>query len=86
MYTCLRPIFVTQVLLFEGSITLCLPLQAALQGQEAIQKFPTVYIQTISSIVVFYSFFGVRSALTEYRKVFLLSPCSHTVRAVSAFD
>ena len=50
---------ITQVLLFEGSITLCLPLQAAIQGQESIQKFPSVYVQTISSIVVFYSFFGV---------------------------
>lgn len=49
----------TSVLLFEGSITLCLPLQEAIQGQESVQKFPAVYRGTISCIVLFYSFFGV---------------------------
>jgi proton-coupled amino acid transporter len=44
--------------LFEGSITLCIPLQEALQDAEAEMKFPVVYNQTISSIVLFYTFFG----------------------------
>lgn len=49
----------TSVLLFEGSITLCLPLQEALQGPEAGRKFPQIYNRTISCIVLFYSFFGM---------------------------
>lgn len=48
----------TSVLLFEGSITLCIPLQEALQVPESEKRFPEVYYQTISSIVLFYSFFG----------------------------
>jgi proton-coupled amino acid transporter len=48
----------TQVLLFEGSITLCLPLQEALQERQAPQ-FPRVYQQTITTIVLFYCVFGI---------------------------
>ena len=48
-----------QVLLFEGSITLCLPLQQALDGPDAATKFPAVYQRTIAGIVLFYSFFGM---------------------------
>jgi proton-coupled amino acid transporter len=45
-------------LLFEGSITLCIPLQEALQVPDAETTFPVVYNQTISSIVLFYTVFG----------------------------
>jgi proton-coupled amino acid transporter len=48
----------TQVLLFEGSITLCLPLQEALQERDAPQ-FSRVYQQTITGIVLFYCVFGI---------------------------
>jgi proton-coupled amino acid transporter len=46
------------VLLFEGSITLCLPLQETLQERDAPQ-FPRLYQQTITSIVLFYVIFGI---------------------------
>ena len=49
----------TSVLLFEGSITLCLPLQESVQGEKERMQFPSVYATTISSIVVFYIFFGL---------------------------
>jgi len=48
----------TSVLLFEGSITLCLPLQEALQVPDAETRFPKLYNQTIASIVLFYTAFG----------------------------
>lgn len=48
-----------KVLLFEGSITLCIPLQEALQVPDSARRFPIVYNQTISSIVLFYTFFGL---------------------------
>jgi len=48
-----------KVLLFEGSITLCLPLQQALDVPDAATKFPDVYQRTITGIVIFYSFFGM---------------------------
>ena len=47
-----------QVLLFEGSITLCLPLQEALEVPDAENRFPVLYNQTITSIVMFYTAFG----------------------------
>ena len=46
-------------MLFEGSITLCLPLQQALNVPDAATKFPVVYQRTITGIVIFYSFFGM---------------------------
>ena len=49
----------TQVLLFEGSITLCLPLQEALDVPHAETTFPAVYKRTIIGIVVFYCFFAM---------------------------
>ncbi|CAJ1928216.1 unnamed protein product [Cylindrotheca closterium] len=48
----------TSVLLFEGSITLCLPLQEALEVPDAATRFPVLYNQTITSIVLFYTVFG----------------------------
>jgi len=48
----------TSVLLFEGSITLCLPLQEALEVPNAETVFPTLYNRTIGSIVLFYTVFG----------------------------
>lgn len=49
----------TSVLLFEGSITLLVPLQEAVVADEDRQKFPTVYRNTILSIITFYIFFSV---------------------------
>lgn len=46
------------MLLFEGSITLCLPLQEALEVPDAETRFPILYNQTIASIVLFYTAFG----------------------------
>lgn len=47
------------MLLFEGSITLCIPLQEAVDTQESRQKFPTIYKKTILSIIIFYCFFAM---------------------------
>lgn len=49
----------TAVLLFEGSITLCIPLQEAVDTPESRQKFPTIYKKTILSIIIFYCFFAM---------------------------
>lgn len=49
----------TSVLLFEGSITLLVPLQEAVALEEERQQFPTVYRTVILSIIVFYVFFGI---------------------------
>ncbi len=47
------------MLLFEGSITLLVPLIEAVQTQEDKKKFPTMYRKVILGIVSFYAFFGV---------------------------
>ncbi|CAB9526066.1 Vacuolar amino acid transporter 3 [Seminavis robusta] len=49
----------TSVLLFEGSITLLVPLQEAVVSDEDRQRFPSVYRTTILSIIVFYIFFSM---------------------------
>eukprot|EP00545_Synedropsis_sp_CCMP1620_P002629 CAMPEP_0119016154 /NCGR_PEP_ID=MMETSP1176-20130426/11844_1 /TAXON_ID=265551 /ORGANISM="Synedropsis recta cf, Strain CCMP1620" /LENGTH=509 /DNA_ID=CAMNT_0006969487 /DNA_START=142 /DNA_END=1671 /DNA_ORIENTATION=+ len=49
----------TSVLLFEGSITLLVPLQESVVLEEERQQFPNVYRKVILSIIVFYIFFGV---------------------------
>jgi proton-coupled amino acid transporter len=49
----------TAVLLFEGSITLLVPLQEAVATEEQRERFPAVYRRTILSIVTFYFFFGI---------------------------
>lgn len=49
----------TSVLLFEGSITLLVPLIEAVQTQSDKKKFPTMYRKVILGIVSFYAFFGV---------------------------
>lgn len=47
------------MLLFEGSITLLVPLQEAVQDEEDRAKFPTVYRRVILSIIGFYALFGI---------------------------
>jgi len=49
----------TSVLLFEGSITLLVPLQESVILEEERQQFPTVYRQVILSIISFYVLFGI---------------------------
>jgi proton-coupled amino acid transporter len=45
--------------LFEGSITLLVPLQEAVQDEEDRAKFPTVYRRVILSIIGCYAVFGI---------------------------
>jgi len=47
----------TSVLLFEGSITLLVPLIEAVHTPEDKQKFPSMYRKVILGIVSFYAFF-----------------------------
>ncbi|VEU36845.1 unnamed protein product [Pseudo-nitzschia multistriata] len=49
----------TSVLLFEGSITLLIPLQEAVATPQDRQYFPTLYPNVILCIIWFYTFFGV---------------------------
>jgi len=49
----------TSVLLFEGSITLLVPLQEAVNTPSDRAKFPILYSKVILGIVSFYSFFGM---------------------------
>lgn len=49
----------TSVLLFEGSITLLIPLQESVYTPEDRQKFPDLYHKTILGIVTFYTLFGL---------------------------
>jgi len=49
----------SQVLLFEGSITLLVPLQEAVDEDEDRALFPTVYKRVILGIICFYAFFGI---------------------------
>lgn len=49
----------TSVLLFEGSITLLIPLQEAVQEKNDRERFPRVYRKTICCIQLFYVVFGV---------------------------
>eukprot|EP00578_Thalassiosira_sp_NH16_P020939 CAMPEP_0181086462 /NCGR_PEP_ID=MMETSP1071-20121207/5762_1 /TAXON_ID=35127 /ORGANISM="Thalassiosira sp., Strain NH16" /LENGTH=504 /DNA_ID=CAMNT_0023168305 /DNA_START=39 /DNA_END=1550 /DNA_ORIENTATION=+ len=48
----------TSVLLFEGSITLLVPLQEAVQTPDDRRKFPSMYRRVIMGIVSFYLLFG----------------------------
>lgn len=48
-----------QVLLFEGSITLLVPLQEAVYREEDRKKFPFVYRRVILGTISFYAFFGI---------------------------
>jgi proton-coupled amino acid transporter len=50
---------ITQVLLFEGSITLLVPLQEAVHTEERRARFPALYQRVILSIICFYAIFGV---------------------------
>mmetsp|Transcript_11609 Transcript_11609/g.27810 ORF Transcript_11609/g.27810 Transcript_11609/m.27810 type:complete len:569 (+) Transcript_11609:161-1867(+) len=54
----------TSVLLFEGSITLLVPLQEAVDREEDKKKFPSLYWKVILGIICFYSLFGVFSWLS----------------------
>jgi len=49
----------TSVLLFEGTITLLIPLQEAIYREEDRKKFPIVYQHVILSIICFYCIFGM---------------------------
>ena len=49
----------TSVLLFEGSITLLVPLIEAVHTPEDKKKFPKMYRKVILGIVSFYAFFGI---------------------------
>jgi len=49
----------TSVLLFEGSITLLVPLQEAVYREEDRERFPAVYQRVILGIITFYAFFGL---------------------------
>merc|ERR1711935_197489 len=49
----------TNVLLFEGTITLLVPFQEAVYREEDRKKFPIVYQNVISSIICFYCIFGM---------------------------
>lgn len=49
----------TSVLLFEGSITLLIPLQESVQGATDRARFSVVYKRVILSIVAFYAVFGL---------------------------
>lgn len=49
----------TSVLLFEGSITLLIPLQESVVLEEERQQFPNIYRRVIICIIVFYIFFGI---------------------------
>ena len=49
----------TSVLLFEGSITLLVPLQEAVATPSDRDKFPVLYRRVITGIVAFYAFFGI---------------------------
>ena len=47
------------MLLFEGSITLLVPLQEAVYKEEDRKRFPEVYKKVILGIISFYTFFGI---------------------------
>lgn len=49
----------TSVLLFEGSITLLIPLQEAVATPQDRQTFPQMYPNVILCIIWFYTFFGI---------------------------
>eukprot|EP00536_Pseudo-nitzschia_multiseries_P011258 jgi/Psemu1/320041/estExt_fgenesh1_pm.C_3740001 len=49
----------TSVLLFEGTITLLVPLQEAVYRAEDRKQFPVVYQKVILSIICFYCVFGM---------------------------
>lgn len=49
----------TSVLLFEGSITLLIPLQEAVAKPQDRQTFPTLYPLVILGIIAFYTIFGL---------------------------
>jgi len=49
----------TCVFLFQGSISLCLPFQEAVAGQQNGHKFPKVYKNTISYAIIFLCIFSL---------------------------
>ena len=48
-----------QVFLFQGSISLCLPFQEAVAGQQNGHKFPKVYKTTITLFIIFLCIFSL---------------------------
>mmetsp|Transcript_5509 Transcript_5509/g.12448 ORF Transcript_5509/g.12448 Transcript_5509/m.12448 type:complete len:539 (+) Transcript_5509:287-1903(+) len=51
--------FGTAVLLFEGSITLLVPLQEAVSSASDRERFPSIYRQVITITIMFYCVFGI---------------------------
>ena len=51
--------FFTQVLLFEGSITLLVPIQETVDAPDQRKAFPAVYRRVIMCIIGFYAVFGI---------------------------
>jgi proton-coupled amino acid transporter len=49
----------TSVLMFEGSITLLVPLQEAVHSEQEREAFPRVYRKVIVGIICFYAFFAM---------------------------
>ena len=52
-------LLVYQILLFEGSITLLVPLQEAVDTPSQRAAFPAVYQRVIIGIIIWYAFFGI---------------------------
>jgi len=73
-HACFLSFLPAKVFLFEGTITLLVPLQEAVVSEEDRKRFPKVYRTTIVSIICFYIFFsttclmslgnGVRTTMT----------------------
>lgn len=60
LYRALTPhLVIPQVLLFEGSITLLIPIQESVKDPSDRTRFSAVYKRVILSIVAFYMFFGL---------------------------
>jgi len=49
----------TSVLLFEGTMTLLIPLQEAVETKEDRAKFPVIFQKVIICVISFYSFFAL---------------------------
>jgi solute carrier family 36 (proton-coupled amino acid transporter) len=78
-------VFCIQVLLFEGSITLLVPLQEAVHSDEQRKAFPKVYQHVILGIIGFYGFFGITCwmALGQQVKIVLTTSLPQSMLATS---
>jgi proton-coupled amino acid transporter len=76
----------TSVLLFEGSITLLIPLQEAVATPQDRQYFPNMYPNVILCIIWFYTFFGIFCWMSfgdEVRTVMTTSLPEHSALATT---